>query len=135
MNRGELGDVGEVAGVGTVHQRDPAVPAHDQGEADEAQVHPRLHLAHLAENAEALVARAESGEMGYFDLLDLVLEGGGWRQRRTPVRNALKLAGLPHHKGLDEFDFSFQPNLDPRKVKDLATLAFVEEIPRTHRHD
>ncbi|WP_324768203.1 IS21-like element helper ATPase IstB [Streptomyces kunmingensis] len=39
-----------------------------------------------------------------------------------------ELAGLqlPHHKTLDEYDFSFQPDLDPRKVKDLATLSFVE---------
>lgn len=27
----------------------------------------RLHLAHLAQNAEALDARAESTQMGYFD--------------------------------------------------------------------
>jgi DNA replication protein DnaC len=87
----------------------------------------RLHLAHLAESAEALVARAESGEMGYFDFLDLVLEEEvGVREGRR-FRNALKLAGLPHHKSLDEFDFSFQPNLDPRKIKDLATCSFVEE--------
>jgi len=31
-------------------------------------------------------------------------------------KNALKLSGLPHHKTLDEFDFAFQPDLDPRKV-------------------
>jgi DNA replication protein DnaC len=41
-------------------------------------------------------------------------------------RNALKLSGLPHHKTLDCFDFAFQPDLDARKVKDLATLRFVE---------
>ena len=33
---------------------------------------------------------------------------------------------MPHHKTLDEYDFSYQPELDPRKVLDLATLAFVE---------
>lgn len=27
---------------------------------------------------------------------------------------------------LDEYDFSLQPEIDPRKVKDLATLSFVE---------
>jgi DNA replication protein DnaC len=37
----------------------------------------------------------------------------------------LKLSGLPHHKTLDEFDFAFQPELDARKVRDLATLEFV----------
>ncbi|UXY24810.1 ATP-binding protein [Streptomyces cynarae] len=27
---------------------------------------------------------------------------------------------------MDDYDFPFQPELDPRKVKDLATLSFVE---------
>jgi DNA replication protein DnaC len=40
-------------------------------------------------------------------------------------RNALKLSGLPHHKTLDEFDFAFQPDLDPRRIRDLAALGFV----------
>jgi DNA replication protein DnaC len=87
----------------------------------------RLHLAHLAESAEELVERAEKAEMGYREFLDLALEEEiGVREGRR-FRNALKLSGLPHHKSLDEFDFSFQPELDHRKVKDLATLAFVEQ--------
>lgn len=86
----------------------------------------RLKLAHLAEGAEELCKRAEDGEMGYREFLDFVLEEEvGVRESRR-FRNALKLSGLPHHKGLDAFDFAFQPDLDPRKVKDLATLGFVE---------
>jgi DNA replication protein DnaC len=85
----------------------------------------RLRLTHLAENAEQLIARAEEAQMGYRELLDLALEEElGVREGRR-FRNALKLSGLPHHKGLDEFDFAFQPQLDARKVRDLATLAFV----------
>lgn len=41
-------------------------------------------------------------------------------------RRSLLFSKLPHHKTLDDYDFSFQPDLDPRKVKDLATLSFVE---------
>lgn len=86
----------------------------------------RLRLAHVAEAAEGLVERAEASEMGYREFLDLILEEElGVREGRR-FRNALKLSGLPHHKSLEDFDFAFQPDLDPRKVKDLATLAFVE---------
>jgi DNA replication protein DnaC len=42
-------------------------------------------------------------------------------------RNGLRLSKLPHHKTLEDYDFSFQPDFDPRKVKDLATLSFVED--------
>ncbi len=86
----------------------------------------RLRLTHIAESADALIERAETAEMGYREFLDLALEDEvGVREGRR-FRNALKLSGLPHHKGLDEFDFAFQPELDARKVKDLAALSFVE---------
>ncbi|MDX2929590.1 ATP-binding protein [Streptomyces sp. ME02-6977A] len=41
-------------------------------------------------------------------------------------RSERRLSRSSHHKTLDEYDFSFQPDLDPRKVRDLATLSFVE---------
>jgi DNA replication protein DnaC len=85
----------------------------------------RLHLAHLAEGLDGLVDRAEQQTMGYLDFLDLVLEEEvGVREGRR-FANALKLSGLPHHKSLDAFDFAFQPDLDARKLRDLATLGFV----------
>jgi DNA replication protein DnaC len=86
----------------------------------------RLGLTHLAEAVGELVARAEAEQMGYLDFVDLCLqEEFGLREGRR-FRNALKLSGLPHHKTIDEFDFSFQPDLDPRKIRDLASLAFVD---------
>ena len=86
----------------------------------------RLGLTHLTDTLTELVERAETGQMGYLDFLDLLLEEEvGLREGRR-FRNALKLSGLPHHKTLDEFDFAFQPGLDARKVRDLATLEFVQ---------
>jgi hypothetical protein len=45
----------------------------------------------------------------------------------SAVRPCSPRSKLPHHKTLEDYDFSFQPDLDPRKVKDLATLSFVED--------
>ena len=85
----------------------------------------RLGLTHLTDTITELVDRAETAQLGYLDFVDLLLEEEvGLREGRR-FRNALKLSGLPHHKTLDEFDFAFQPGLDARKVRDLATLEFV----------
>jgi len=85
----------------------------------------RLRLANLDSALDTLVERAEAAQMGYVEFVDLLLdEEVGVRESRR-VTNALKLSGLPHHKRLSEFDYSFQPELDPRKIKDLATLGFV----------
>ncbi|MFF2519756.1 ATP-binding protein [Streptomyces sp. NPDC058086] len=81
----------------------------------------KLGLPHLAEILNQYVERAEEGKLGYLDFLDLVLaEELAVRDDRR-FRQGLRLSKLPHHKTLDDYDFSFQPELDPRKVKDLAT--------------
>jgi DNA replication protein DnaC len=86
----------------------------------------RLGLPHLAEHLTNLVARAETATMGYLDFLDLTLGEEAARKDGRRFHNALKLSGLPHHKTLDDFDFTFQPDLDVRKIRDLAALGFLE---------
>jgi DNA replication protein DnaC len=86
----------------------------------------RLGLTHLATNLAELLARADADKLGYLELLDLVTGEEAAVKETRRYHYALKLAGLPHHKTLEEFQFSFQPDLDVRKVRDLATLHFIE---------
>lgn len=86
----------------------------------------RLGLTHLSANLADLLARADADQLGYLELLDLVTCEEAAAKDNRRYHHALKLAGLPHHKTLDEFVFSFQPDLDVRKVRDLATLSFIE---------
>ncbi|MET7889544.1 IS21-like element helper ATPase IstB [Streptomyces avermitilis] len=87
----------------------------------------KLGLPHLAEALNQYIQRADEAKMGYLELIDLVLaEELAVRDDRR-FRNGLRLSKLPHHKTLEDYDFSFQPDLAPRKVKDLATLSFVED--------
>ncbi|MBA3488058.1 MAG: ATP-binding protein [Longispora sp.] len=85
----------------------------------------KLGLIHLTEVITELAQRAETAKMGYLDFVDLLLEEELGQREGRRFRNALRLSGLPHHKTLAEFDFAFQPGLDARKVRDLATLEFV----------
>jgi DNA replication protein DnaC len=86
----------------------------------------KLGLPHLAEHLPDLVSRAETAKMGYLDFLDLALGEEAGRKDGRRFHNALNTSGLPHHKTLDDFDFTFQPDLDVRKIRDLATLGFVQ---------
>ncbi|MDX3231902.1 ATP-binding protein [Streptomyces sp. ME19-01-6] len=80
----------------------------------------------MAEALNQYAQRADEAKMGYLDFLDLVLSEELAVRDDRRFRQGLRLSKLPHHKTLDDYDFSFQPDLDPRKVKDLATLSFVE---------
>lgn len=85
-----------------------------------------LRLHGIAEGPDELIGRAEDQQLGYREFLDLVLESelGVLEGRRYAQR--LKMAALPHHKTLDEFDASFQPELDPKRIAELRSLRFVE---------
>ncbi|MET9915339.1 IS21-like element helper ATPase IstB [Streptomyces sp. NPDC006476] len=87
----------------------------------------KLGLPHLADALNQYIQRADEAKMGYLDFLDLVLSEELAVKDDRRFRQGLRLSKLPHHKTLDDYDFSFQPELDPRKVKDLASLSFVEE--------
>jgi DNA replication protein DnaC len=86
----------------------------------------KLGLPHLAKTLQEFTSRADTASMGYLDFLDLVLQEELAVRDERRFRTGLRLSRLPHHKTLDDYDFSFQPELDPRKVRDLATLAFVQ---------
>ncbi|CAM5514977.1 IS21-like element helper ATPase IstB [Streptomyces canarius] len=87
----------------------------------------KLGLPHLAEALNQYIQRADEAKMGCLDLLDLVLSEELAVRDDRRFRNGLRLSKLSHHKTLEDYAFSFQPDLDPRKVKDLATLSFVED--------
>lgn len=85
-----------------------------------------LRLSGIAQDPDELIDRAEAADLGYREFLDLVLESevGVLEGRRYQAR--LKMAGLPHHKTLEEFDASFQPELDLKRLAELRSLRFVE---------
>ncbi|XVQ81890.1 IS21-like element helper ATPase IstB [Microbispora siamensis] len=87
----------------------------------------KLGLPHLADSLSAHLSRAESAQMGYLDFLDLLLEEELAVREERRLRHALRISKMPHHKTLDSYDFSYQPDLDPRRVRDLAALSFVED--------
>ena len=85
-----------------------------------------LRLHGLAESPDELIDRAEQHKLGYREFLDLVLESEAGVLEGRRYASRLKMAGLPHHKTLDEFDIGFQPELDPKRVAELRSLRLIE---------
>ena len=49
------------------------------------------------------------------------------RRRQRYLKTRLQLAHLPYMKTFDQFDFTFQPSIDERQIRELRTLRFVHE--------
>jgi DNA replication protein DnaC len=74
-----------------------------------------------------LLEQAAKQEPSYAEFLLDVLRTEADARRSRYLRARLQLAHLPYVKTFDQFDFSFQPSIDERQVRELQTLRFVHE--------
>jgi len=61
------------------------------------------------------------------ELIEELLEAEKKSLETKKYETMLKYSGFPFHKNLDEFDFTFQPSIDVKKIKELKTLRFIYE--------
>ena len=87
----------------------------------------RLRLRYVAERLDAVLSEAARTEPTYLDFLDGVLRQEVEAKQRTRTTMGLKIAHFPTVKTLDDFDFKFQPSVDQRLVRELATARFLAQ--------
>lgn len=85
----------------------------------------RLRLHHLAERLDARLAEAARNQPTYLDFLDQLLAEELDSKQRKRIAMGITIARFPGVKTLEEFDFKFQPSVDQKLVKELATGRFV----------
>jgi len=86
----------------------------------------RLQLPHLRENLPAVVRTAETESWSYLRLLDTLFEDEVAAKEQSRIENAVRAAGLPFLKTLDDFDFPFQPSINRQQVVNLFELSFLQ---------
>lgn len=85
----------------------------------------RLRLQYLADRLDAALAEAARKEPTYLDFLDGLLRDEMDSKQRKRIAMGMQIAHFPAVKTLDDFEFEFQPSLDQRLVRELATSRFV----------
>jgi DNA replication protein DnaC len=94
------------------------------------RLHSHLQALTLAEAdavLESHLEQAAQGERSYADFLADLLQAEVEARRARRIRTRLNMAHLPYHKSLAQFDFDFQPSVDPRQIRELQTLRFLHE--------
>ncbi|WP_027093927.1 IS21-like element helper ATPase IstB [Cohnella thermotolerans] len=69
---------------------------------------------------------ASKRNIPYLEFLDNLLAEELLAKHDRFIQTRTRLAHLPFRKTLDQFDFAFQPSIDERRIRDLATLRFME---------
>jgi DNA replication protein DnaC len=86
-----------------------------------------LGLKSVEARLENLLEQAAKTEPSYADFLRDLLGCEVEARRSRYLRARLQLAHLPFLKNFDQFDFSFQPSIDERQIRELRSLRFIHE--------
>lgn len=85
----------------------------------------KLRLRHVAARLDVMLSAAARTEPTYLDFLDQLLGEEVQTKQRTRVQMGIQIAHFPSVRTLDDFDFKFQPSVDDKLVKELATGRFI----------
>lgn len=85
----------------------------------------RLRLGHIAERLDAFLSDAAKKDITYLDFLDSLLGEEVASKQRKRIAMHVQIAHFPAVKTLDDFDFKFQPSIDQKLVRELATGRYI----------
>lgn len=100
-----------------------ALPPH--GDRLEEQLR-SLKLTRIAPVVDSIAQACAREKVGYLDFLSRLLEVELEERREKKVEMLQRFAAFPYRKGLEQFDFDFQPTVDRRLMRDLSKLRFLE---------
>jgi len=84
-----------------------------------------LGLGRIKELLDSVIEEASKTELSYLDFLDQLLELEVTNHKERKAAERVRQAYFPCIKTLDQFDFDFQPSIDRKRIKELATLRFI----------
>ena len=92
------------------------------------RLHANLQALNLGTIDRGIDTALENGIQGgrpMTEILDDLLHQEVSARQAVSTETRARLAGFPVRKTLEEFDFEFQPSVDPALVRELATMRFV----------
>lgn len=86
----------------------------------------RLQLGEVGRLAESRAEQAATAQQAYTAYLTDLLQAEADARQQRYITSRTQMARLPYHKTLDTFAFRFQPSIDERPGRELATLQWVD---------
>lgn len=84
-------------------------------------------LSGIVNTLEIRLKQADEENLGYTEFLGMLLEDEAVRRADNKRTKLYKKARLPFEKGLEDFDFTFQPSIKKQEILELSTCRFIEK--------
>lgn len=86
----------------------------------------QLRLTGMLQTLPIRIKQAEESNSGYQDFLMTLIEDEYERRQSGRLLKRLRQAGFEEEKTLEGFDFSFNPQIPVKKIKQLANCVYIE---------
>jgi DNA replication protein DnaC len=87
----------------------------------------QLRLSGIMDSIESRNRQAIDEKLSYMDFLATIIQDEIARRTQKRLETALRRANFRNQKTLEEFDFTFNPNINRGLIIDLASCRFIEE--------
>jgi DNA replication protein DnaC len=87
----------------------------------------QLRLSGIMDSIETRNRQAIENKMSYMDFLAIIVTDEIARRNQKKLASALRRANFRNQKTLEEFDFSYNPNINRSLVMELASCRFMAE--------
>ena len=86
-----------------------------------------IRLTGMVEAIDRRNREAISSKLSYLEFLELLVQDELDRRRDLLIARRIKQARFPHHESRDDFDWSFNPKINQKQFRDLASGEFVRK--------
>jgi DNA replication protein DnaC len=86
----------------------------------------KMKMDYLVLQLDSLCEQASKKDLGYKEFLSEALQTEWKGRHQKGVESRLKMARFPWVKSIEQFDFSFQPSIDRKVIRELSGLGFVD---------
>ncbi len=85
-----------------------------------------LALSGMLDTLEARLAQANAGELGYVEFLQALCEDELHRRDAAGIERRIRQAHFEQTCVIEDFDWKYNPKIPAARIRDLATLRFLE---------
>jgi DNA replication protein DnaC len=86
-----------------------------------------FRLSGMIKTLDMRIKQAQEDNLSYAEFFGLLLEDETNKRSENRRRELYRNAKLPFEKGIEDFDFSFQPSINKQEIRELATLRFLDK--------
>jgi DNA replication protein DnaC len=86
-----------------------------------------LSLHRISETYKEEAEKAAKAKLGYQDYLQRLVEIEVLSKIERSIHRKMQIAGFPQVKRIEEFDFSYQPKINEKLIRELSSLNFMDE--------